>query len=160
MEEQSGMSSDVWSFDFDKILEGSGPKVKLLNSLNEARMKAACAILRNDDSKEMYVTVAGGFSGAGTSLASIEVLRVDLLDLDRSLYSKWETYPATSSLPFGLYGGALLSSPGTLTLLGGQNSAQGLLNTVIKGAADGGWEVVDNLKHRRADFAVVKLPST
>ena len=68
MDENLGISSDVWAFT-NPLQEY--PKTTLLNSLKEPRMQHSCGVLKKDGN--FIAVVAGGYNGLH-SLDSVEIL--------------------------------------------------------------------------------------
>ncbi len=152
VEENFGISSDVWAWDFSNGY--TSPDVKLLNSLKQARMKHSCGLLEQT-SGERILVVAGGFDGR-KSLDSVEVL-----DFQGSLgiYSKWRE---AQKLPEPLHGGGgvlpgLKPYCGKIFFVGGKSTFTRHLHDTIYEFDGTNWRLHSSkLSFGRADFALIK----
>ena len=161
VDENIGISSDVWLMDYSKI----PAETVLLNSLRTPRMEHMCGLIVETENEvdQCKIIVAGGFDGTN-SLDSIEIFETSN-DYNQWRYSK-------SSLNQALHGGAMVSDSTLTTLdydlaiIGGKSIGRGFSNKVTHltwNSAENDIDVKDHentLNYVRADFALIDHSTT
>ena len=148
VDENSGISSDVWLMDYSKL----PPETVLLNSLKTPRMEHMCELLETPDGWK--IIVAGGFDGMN-SLDSIEIFDIR----NNTDYNQWNS--SDSSLNQPIHGGAMVSKSTELKIIGGKSLGRGFSNKVTTLSWNSTKKDVDvnddenTLNYARADFVVI-----
>ena len=148
VEENSGISSDVWIYkNTEKIgVDDDNVDITLLNSLNIPRMRHSCGNYGNK------IVIAGGFDGMNS------VDSVEILDLTNGEFAQWEILE--EKLPFPLHGASMINLMGNyvpeeLHLFGGKTIGRkgSLSNHMVY---NGTWSISDTkLSVPRSDFALI-----
>ena len=159
VDENNGISSDVWLMDYSK----QPPETVLLNSLRTPRMEHMCGLIvevAESGVETWKIIVAGGFDGTN-SLNSIEIFDIQ----DNTDYNQWR-YSA-SSLNQSLHGGAMVSDFPEyyeLAIIGGKSIGRGFSNKATRltwDSAKSDLDVKDDehntLNYVRADFALIEF---
>ena len=156
VDENNGISSDVWLMDYSK----QPPETVLLNSLRTPRMEHMCGLIvevAESGVETWKIIVAGGFDGTN-SLNSIEIFDIQ----DNTDYNQWR-YSA-SSLNQSLHGGAMVSDFPEyyeLAIIGGKSIGRGFSKKVTRlswNSTNNDVDVKENkntLNYVRADFALI-----
>ena len=158
-DEDLGISSDVWAF--SDILQNNAAKITLLNSLNEARMKHSCGLLKNAGGN-LIAVVAGGFNGF-ESLNSVEILQFNEAGAEGEggIYSKWKLQTDDKKImPLRLHGGSFLPNEDCtkLHLVGGKSLEKGILDTIMILDGTLQWKFATyNMTRRRSDFVITRM---
>jgi hypothetical protein len=144
--EQNGPTSGkTFYFTFGEDSWTEGPELK------NKREYHSCGRIRNKDSQEMSIIVAGGYDGS-SRLSSVEILHEGS--------NAWQTGP---DLPFGIALSQMVDDlNGGVVLIGGESSSVGTLDTLYQlphGGQDAVWTKMEQkMKTGRLYHTAILVP--